>query len=376
MKLSCLQENLSHGLSVVSRAVSTRSTLPILGNILLSTDHGRLKLSATNLELSITTWIGAEIESEGTTTVPARLLTDFVASLPNAKVAIESAASEKIRVSSGHSSADIMGMNPEDFPVIPAVSDEPTIKIEPTLLKEMIAQVAFAAATDESRPVLAGVLFKFEQGKLIMAAADGFRLAVKEQPVDVEITDLSVIVPAKALDALARLMGDSAEPVEITITPNHSQILFHTENADVISRLVDGNFPNTQQIIPKQHESRTVVDAQEFLQATRRAFIFARDSSNAVKLQIEPGDDLNPGRILITATAQEIGSGADQLSATVTGSGGQIAFNARYLADVLAIVGTDQVALETQTPNAPGVIRPVGNGNYIHVIMPMHLAGK
>jgi DNA polymerase-3 subunit beta len=376
VKLSCLQENLSRGLSVVSRAVSARSTLPILGNILLATDNGRLKVAATNLELGITTWIGAEIEREGTLTVPARLFTDFVSTLPGEKVRLESLDGHKMRVSAGHSSADMHGMDAEDFPVIPSVSDEPTVRLEPGLLKQIIEQVAFAAATDDSRPVLAGVLVRFQEGSLTMAAADGFRLAVKEHDLEAGADGVSVIVPAKALDALARLIGDAEEPVEITVTPNRSQILFHSENVEIYSRLVDGNFPNYQQILPKQFETRTVVDTQEFLQAARRAFIFARDSSNVVRLELEPGTDVGPGRIVITATAAEVGTGADELQATVDGEGGQIAFNAKYLADVLAVVGTGQVALETQSANAPGVIKPVGNGTYTHVIMPMHLANR
>ncbi len=376
MKVSCLQENLNRGLSVVSRAVSARSTLPILGNILLATDSGRLKLAATNLELGITTWVGAEVEKEGSLTVPARLLTDFVNSLPNEKVILEATSGQKIKVSSGHSSADLHGMDAEDFPPIPTVADEPTVKIEPGLLKEMINQVVFAAATDDSRPVLAGVLVKFDNGSLTMAAADGFRLAVKEHEVNVDAEGMSVIVPAKALDALAKLMGDASEPIEITITPNRSQILFHGENVDIISRLVDGNFPNYAQIIPKQSETRTVIDTQEFLRATKRAFIFARDSSNVIRLQLEPGNDLTPGRVLITATAAEVGSGADELQATIEGGGGQIAFNAKYLQDVLSVVNTGQVALETQAANSPGVIKPVGNGSYTHVIMPMHMANR
>ncbi|MDQ3855797.1 MAG: DNA polymerase III subunit beta, partial [Chloroflexota bacterium] len=257
MKLSCLQENLSRGLNVVSRAVSARSTLPILGNILLASDNGRLKLAATNLELGITTWIGAEIEQEGTITVPARLLTDFVGTLPNDRVNLETFQGNKVRVSAGHSSADIIGMDAEDFPVIPTVSDEPTVRIEPGLIKEMIDQVVFAAATDDSRPVLAGVLVKFENGSLTMAAADGFRLAIKEHGLEADTSGISVIVPAKALDALSKLLGDSEEPVEVTVTPNRSQVLFHSENVDIVSRLVDGNFPNYTQIVPKQYQTRT-----------------------------------------------------------------------------------------------------------------------
>lgn len=377
MKLSCVQDNLNRGLSIVGRAVSSRSTLPILSNILLATDNGRLKLAATNLELGITTWIGADIQEEGAVTLPAKLLADFVASLAGDTIHLESTPGSRVRVSAGHSSAEIHGMDPEDFPVIPAVSDEPTVRIEPGLLREMIGQVAFAAATDDTRPVLAGVLVRFENGSLTMAAADGFRLAVKEHELETASgSAVNVIVPAKALDALARLLGDAEEPVEITVTPNRSQILFHSQNVDIVSRLIDGNFPNFGQIIPKQYQTRTVLDTEEFLRATRRLFIFARDSSNVVRLEMEPGDDDAPGRVLVTATAAEVGSGSDELQAVVDGSGGQIAFNARYLADVLSAVNTSQVALETQAANAPGVIRPVGDGNYTHVIMPMHLPSR
>ncbi|MEJ7655000.1 MAG: DNA polymerase III subunit beta [Chloroflexia bacterium] len=371
MKVSCLQENLNRGLSVVSRAVSARSTLPILGNILLATDNGRLKLSATNLELGITTWLGAEIQEEGSITVPARLLTEFIASLPNDTVVLETLQSHKVRVSSGHSSAEVMGMDAEDFPVIPAISDEPTMRLEPGMLKEVIDQTAFAAATDDTRPVLAGVLVKFENGTLTMAAADGFRLAVKEQAIEGELGGLNVIVPAKALDALSKLMGDSEEPVEVTVTPNRSQILFHSENVDIVSRLVDGSFPKYEQIVPKEYGTRTIIETQEFLRATRRAMIFARDSANTVRLQLDPGDDLTPGRVVITATAAEVGVGSDELEATVDGEGGQIAFNAKYLQEVLSVLHTGQLALETQASNLPGVFRPVGNGTYTHVIMPI-----
>ncbi|ACZ41909.1 DNA polymerase III, beta subunit [Thermobaculum terrenum ATCC BAA-798] len=376
MKLWCLQENLSRGLSVVSRAVSPRATLPILGNILLATEGGRLKLQATNLELVITTWVGADIEREGVTTVPARLFTEFISSLPNEKVLLELNEGHKLHVAAGHSAADIHGMDPEDFPTVPSASEEPTLRIDAEVLKGMIEQVVFAAATDDSRPVLAGVLFKIDGDKLTLAAADGFRLSVKEQSINSSAESVNVIVPAKALDALSRLIGDHEEQVEITINPNKSQIVFQAENINVISRLIDGNFPNYSQIIPKQYVTRTVVHTKEFREAITRALIFGRDSSNAVKLTISPGDEGDTGKIVVSATAAEVGSGSDSLEATVEGEGGQIAFNGRYLTDVLSVIESDQVALETQSPNSPGVIRPVGNGSYTHVIMPMHLVGR
>jgi DNA polymerase-3 subunit beta len=380
MNVSCLQEHLQRGLAHVQRAVATKSTLPVLGNILLATDRGQLKLAATNLEIAISCWIGCQIEEEGAITVPARLLVDFIASLPNDKVNLTvNRRTQELHVRCARAKATIKGIDADDFPIIPGVDGEqPTARIDPDLLREMISQVVFAAATDDNRPVLAGAHLRFEGATLTMAAADGFRLSVRggelAEPAREEI---NIIVPARALSELARTVGDQSEPVEITVTANRNQVLFRAGSIDFVSRLIDGAFPDYRVIIPKEFKTRTVMDTQELLSATKRASFFARDNAGIVRLSLQPGErDLTPGSVTIAANANEVGDNASELDASIDGPGDEIAFNVRYLSDVLGVVKTGQVALETQSPSSPGVLRPVGGLDYTHVIMPMHLANR
>jgi DNA polymerase-3 subunit beta len=380
MNVVCHQDNLQRGLAHVARAVATKSTLPVLGNILLATDRGQLKLAATNLEIAITCWVGCQIEEEGAITVPARLLTDFVGSLPNDRVTLEvDRRTQALLVRCARAKATIKGIDAEDFPIIPTVDDQrPTARVAPDLLREMIGQVVFAAATDDSRPVLAGVHLRFEGTRLTMAAADGFRLSVRGADLsEPAAEDVSLIVPARALNELARIVADQSDPVEITVTANRNQALFRAGHIDFVSRLIDGTFPDYRQIIPKEYTTRTVVEAQEFLSAARRASYFARDNADIVKLTIAPSDaDLSPGNVTITANAAEVGDNASELDAAIDGPAGQIAFNVRYLNEVLGVLKASQIALETQSPASPGVLRPVGSNDFTHVIMPMHLASR
>ncbi len=377
MKLVCQQETLAKWLSIVSRAVPSKSTLPVLSNILLATEDGQLKLAATNLEVAITTWLSAKIEDEGAITVPARLLTEFVNSLPPDRIEMElSERTRTLHLLCARAEANIKGIDAEEFPPIPRVSDRPTTEIDAQLLREAVQYVAFAAAQDDIRPVLTGVLLSFQDNTLTAAAADGFRLAVKKvdlaSPVEGKV---DVIVPARTLSELARILDDDEAKVEVTITPNKSQIMFHMANVNLVSKLVEGNFPNYQQIIPQRPgATRVMVNAGEFLRATKRASFFARESANAVKLGVTPGDDLGPGRLTVTATAAEVGDNHTELDAIVEGNAAQISFNAKYLSDVLGVLGSGQIALEVASPSSPGVIRPTASDDYTHVIMPMHLA--
>jgi len=382
MKLSVLQENLAKGLSIVGRAVATKSTLPVLSNIMLSTDQGRLKLSATNLEIGINCWVGAKVEDDGSITVPARLLSEYVGNLPNDKIDMELVLrTHTLNLACARVKTNIKGIDAEEFPLIPVVTDKPTLVIQPELLKEMIAQVAFAAATDESRPVLAGVLASFDgaAGTFTMAAADGFRLSVRTASLPNGAgAKLDVIIPARTLNEVARILAsiDTANDgaVEITVTPNKSQVLFHMNDVDVVSRLIEGQFPNYQQIVPKTSKTRSLLTTADFLRSTRRASIFARDSANVIRLSLTPGDEVAPGRLTINATAAEVGDNEEEMDAIVEGEAINVAFNARYLADVLGIIGTTQVSLETASPSSPGVLRPAGSeAQFTHVIMPMHV---
>jgi len=365
---------LAKGLSVVGRAVATRSTLPVLSNVMLSTDNGRLKLSATDLEIGINCWIGAKVEEDGATTVPARSFIDLVNSLPPERIDLELIVrTQTLNLKCARYEANLKGIDAQEFPLIPsAEQQEGQITLETDAFRGMIEQVAFAAATDESRPILTGVLAKFEGNQLTLAAADGFRLSVRTAPLPAETGPSSVIIPARALAELARISADE-ETITLLITPTRNQVLFHTPNVDLVSQLIEGNFPDYQQIIPKSYATRTVLNTNSFLRACRTANIFARDAANIARFQIVPGGELAPGHVTVGATSAELGDNVGEIDASIEGDEIEIAFNVKYLIDVLSVMDTADVALETTTPSSPGVIRPVGNSDFVHVIMPMHV---
>lgn len=378
MKVSCLQENLAKGLSIVGRAVATKSTLPVLSNILLATDEGRLKLAATNLELAIVTWIGAKIEDEGQITLPARLFTELVNSLPNERIDLDlNVRTHTVQLGCLRTKASIKGIEAAEFPPIPSVNGgdmSATVQMAPDLLRGIINQVAFAAAADDTRAALTAVLVSFGDSELTMAATDGFRLSVRQTKLPGALPQkLDVLVPARTLNELARLLVDEKDPVEITVTPNKSQILFHTSNVDLVSRLVEGSFPNYRRIIPESYTTRSVVSTGDFLTATRRASFFAREAANIVKLALTPGEDAAPGKLTITATSAEMGGNEDDIDAVVSGKGVEIAFNARYLTEVLGVLTDQQIGLETNSSTNPGVLRSLGEDGFVHVIMPLQI---
>ena len=378
MKLSCLQENLSRGLSIVGRAVASRTTLPITQNVLLATDQSMLKLSATNLEIAMTTWVGAMVEEEGAITVPARLLSEFVNSLPSERIDLElQPGSGVLHLRCGRTEANINGADASDFPPIPTVDDGVAANIETSALKGAIARVAFAAATEESRPVLTGVELKLTGDRFSMAAADGFRLAVHhgglKEPVDSEI---KVIVPARVLTELNRLLGDQDDPVEIMMTPARGQVLFRVKGAqtvEAVSQLLQGAFPNYEQLIPQSYQTRAVFDLPTLLRAARTAAIFARDGSNIIRMETLPAENGDaPGKVVISARSEEVGDNQDEVQAEeIDGAEGKIAFNSRYLLDVLGVLERGKVTIETTSSSSPGVFRPTDSEDYIHVVMPM-----
>ena len=388
MKVSCQQEQLARGLSVVGRAVSTKTTLPVLNNILLATDMtgegGRLKLAATNLEISVTVWVPCQIQEEGDVTVPARLLTEFVSSLASEGKSNDitlnlDSQTLTLHIKSGRNEANVKGIASEDFPSLPSVSNPAnTINIESGVFKGAINQVAFATSTDETRPVLTGIFASFQGDKVTLAAADSFRLAVRTANLASTVNQaFSVILPGRAMAEFARIIADDDSLVEISVTANKSQALFKTDSVNFTSSLIEGNFPNFQAIIPKAYQTRAVLETSSLAQAVKRAGIFAKDSGgNIVRLSVAPGEDLTPGSLLLTANAAEVGDNRNEIDATVDGQNAQIAFNAKYMGDVLNVITTGQVALELQTASNPGVIKPVGVDDYVHVIMPMHLAPR
>ena len=377
MNVSVMQENLARGLQTVSRAVSSRATLPVLANVLLKTQDAGLKLTATNLEIGISSWVPGKVEGEGEITVPAKLITDLVASLPNQRIDLELSVKDRtLKLTCGGSRASIKGIEADEFPVVAAIGEAPTTAVASRALREALTEVVFAAASDESRPILTGVLTRFAGETVTLAAADNYRIAVRtltvERPVGGELT---IVVPARSYAELIRILPDSDDPIEVTVTPNRSQVLFHVEGTDLVSRLIEGQFPNYEPVVPKRDAwtARAVVDREAFLAGTRRASIFARDSANIVKVEVG-GDGSDGSGIAITAHAADVGDNADSLEAAVEGSPTTIAFNARYLIDVLANLGSDEAALELSGPLAPGVVRGVGKDDYVHVIMPVRTA--
>ena len=368
MKLSVMQENLARGLSVVSRAVSTRSTLPVLANVLLKTEDAGLKLTATNLEIGITYWVPGKIETDGATTVPARLLTDLVSTLPAGdRVDLDLQAGDTLHIQCGRFETHVKGIDADEFPAIGAAGERPTTRVAQNVLRRALAETTFAAASDEARPILTGVLARFEGDKLTLAAADNYRIAVKTIPVLDAVPETSVVIPARALNELSRVLADVEDPVEILLASGKNQILFHLDGIDLVSRLIDGQFPNYQQVVPTSHTTRAVLDREELLRAVRPAALIAHESANIVKLQVSA--DGEPG-ITVSANA-EVGDHVGQVEADVDGDGTTIAFNARYLADVLTNVSADQFGLELNGPLSPGVFKPVGDERYVHVVMPV-----
>ena len=370
MNVSSLQETLNKGLNIVGRAVATRTTLPITQNVLIQTDQSMLKLSATNLEVAISTWVGGKVEEEGAITVPARLLSEFVNSLPGDRIDMAVTTSPyALNLKCGRYEARIIGTDPDEFPPMPTVQGDVTVLLEPQALRTALSEVVFAAATEDSRPVLTGVKVELEEDRFTFVAADGFRLAVHKGKLAESVAEpTQVIIPAKTLSELLRLLSDQDEAVQLQLDPGRGQILFRLKNVEMISQLIQGAFPNYSQLIPETYTSRANLGVQEFLRAARTASIFARDGSGIIRIHMLPG---SPGVMRVVARAEEVGENAAELDAQVDGDEAKVAFSSKYLLDVLGVTSEEQVALEVTTPSSPGVFRPLGSESYIHVVMPM-----
>jgi DNA polymerase III subunit beta len=270
--------------------------------------------------------------------------------------------------------AEINGIDADEFPLMPQPEvGGYTAAVDPQVLREMIGLVEFAAASDDSRPVLAGVLIRFDEDRLTMASADGFRLAVREGQLTAPVAErLDIIVPARSMRELSRILGDRTEPVELTVTPNRGQLVVSTGDTTFSSRLIDGTFPDFRQIIPREFATEIELSREEFLTAVRRAGFFARDNNDVVRIGAKLGtDELAPGQVQVSATAAERGSSQSEMTASVNGPEGQIAFNSRYLLDVLSVLRTGRVVLGMNGSNQAGVLRPLESTDYTYVIMPM-----
>ena len=362
MKLSVTQENLNKALATVSRVALARSTLPILSNILLKTHKGRLIISATNLELAITQEVVGKVDKDGQITVPARLTSDFVASLPGGKIDMELSGS-RLRIKSEHSESVINGIDSGEFPTLPRIENENKHQIKASSLKQAINQTVVCASTDETRPILTGVYFYSFEEQLFLVSTDSYRLA--EKIVAKTNDDISLIIPATALQELNRVIEDDAEMVEVTF--DDSQVRFVTGASEVITKLIPGKYPDYRSLIPTESDVQFTVYRDEFINITKVASLFARESAGSITISVTEG-----GEISITSVASQMGENTSTAKVTAKGTG-QITLNSRYLLDALNSMNSKEVSMRFSGKVNPCVIVPISKqkADYQHIIMPL-----
>ncbi|GAW93647.1 DNA polymerase III subunit beta [Calderihabitans maritimus] len=373
MKVSCSQENLTHGVNMVQRAVSDKNTMPILGGIFLQAKENSLSFRATNLELSIECTVTAEIEEEGCVVLPARIFSELVRRLPQGPIYIESeneGTSVKIRYN--QSELQLNTFNAEEFPSLPEVKEENKVILNASLLKNMIKQVAIAISKDESRPIFTGVLFEFEQSLLNMVATDTHRLALRQGQINEHYSGLeqtSFIIPGRTLMELSRLLNEEAGEVQLIFT--ESQAMFSFENIRVVSRLIEGTFPNYRQVIPEERNTRITIENSTFLQAVERASLFARDEDHqgfsVIKLKTTDSG------LIIDGASPELGRVHEEVVASVEGEMTEIAFNAKYISDVLKVIEAEEIIMDLSGSLSPGVIKPRESDGYLYLILPVRM---
>jgi len=366
MKISCTQNKLNKGLSIVSRIVGTRTTLPVLSNIYLEAKGGYLRLSATDLELGVTTSIGAKVDQEGATTVPARLISEFVATNGDESLDLES-KDHTLHLKSQRFEANIKGIDPSEFPLIPEIAKDSLVEIKSDEFIEAVSEVIIACANDDTRPVLSGIYFKFEAGVLLMVATDSYRLAEKK----IEISDKQIskefIVPARTMQEILRIASTAEALENISISASENQVAFTIGDSQVVSRLIEGAFPNYKQIIPSAFKAKAITSLSELTSAVKMAALFARQSANNIKVK------LSENELVITSVADQVGDNVSRIPAEVSGEAEEIAFNAKYILDVLSVLGDKKVLFEINDKASPGVIKSEKNKDYIYIIMPLRV---
>ncbi|NLZ26337.1 MAG: DNA polymerase III subunit beta [Chloroflexi bacterium] len=376
MKVVIQQNQLAHGVSVVARVVTPRSTLPVLSNILIKTDGDRLRLSATNLELGISAWIDAQVENEGGLTVPARTFADLVSNLPNQDVILTvDNRTQSLNVKCGTLNTDIKGISADEFPPMPSPDLDTAIPLNVGNFKEMISQVVFAASTEDSRPNLTGVHMSFDDEILEMAATDGYRISISRATMaDMGKQKLEALVPARALSELSRVAVNGDETLKMTFPPGRGQVIFHLKDVELVSQLIEGNFPNYNAIIPPSFKTRTVLSTADMLKACKQTEIIAREGNYIARLDIQPSEgEMGTAQLDISANSEQTGSSEVIVDASVEGVPLLISFNIRYLREVLEVIKTPNVILETNAANTPGLLRPVDDDSFKHIIMPMNI---
>lgn len=372
MQLSLLQENLNTALSSVSRFVSLKSQLPILSHILFATEQGRLKLSATNLELGINYWIGGKIDSEGSFTIPAKEITEFISYLPSGKLDLSLNSNSLLEIISLKAQSTFTTSSPSDFPTLPFINEKTAIEVDLKMISETISQVAFAAATDDSRPILTSVLCRFTTNSLSLVATDGVRLSLKEIKLVNPISlpegkdNLTFLVPSRSLQEIVKLAKSSTK-LKLGLSSDSHQLVFILEDIELVSRLIEGDFPDYKRIIPASYNTKIYMDKSELSQAIKIASVFARESANVVKLSIKNSS------IEVSANATQIGQNKATIDAKIEGEPLEIAFNYKYISDYLSVCQGNEVVIELNEPLTPGLFHDQRDPHFTHIIMPVRI---
>lgn len=361
MKLQVTQENLNHALNSVARVANTRGTLPILANVLIKTSNNRLSLSATNLDIAITHYIGAKVSKEGSITVPARLMQDFVGSLPDGVINLD-LQETKLHVTTDQYQSVVNGIVADDFPVMPAITTGKKWSLSAALFKKALQQVVFAASADETRPVLTGILLQTDGGNLNMAATDSYRLAEKSLGKNKEETHL--LIPASAMQDLLRVLPDSDEPIKIT--HDEQQVLFQVGDIELVTRLLDGKYPDYQKLIPKTFAAKATLKKADLINVTKVSSLFARESAGSVTIELDDTE----GKLSIRSVASQLGENTATATAKVKGSG-SITLNSRYLLDALGALDGEDVVFGFNGKLEPTLLHDPTNDDYRHIIMPL-----
>lgn len=361
MKVTVTQENLNRALAAVSRVASSKTSLPILSNILIRTENNRLLVAATNLEVASVYSIGAKVEHDGSLTVPARLVSEFVNNLPKDNMILKVDGS-KLAISSGNYKSTINGVVADEFPTLPSITPTHTVVLPSDLLKQAISQTVVTASHDDTRPVLTGVLCHSHEGKLYLAATDGYRLA-ERQLADTQET-IKALIPASTLQEVARVIPDDIE--EVTLLFDDAQVRFQAGDVEITSRLIDGTFPDYRQLIPKTTDITVTLQTAELVRITKIASLFARESGGSVTLHT----DTTKQTVSIHSVASQLGENTSEAGAEVDGEG-SVTLNSRYLLEALGCVESPSITFGFSGKLAPCVIRPVGNANYQHIVMPL-----
>lgn len=361
MKLQVTQNNLAKALASVARIANSRNSLPILSNVLLKVVDNRLSIAATNLDIAITHYIGAKVVNPGAITVPARLTQDFISSLPDGVLELE-LIDNKLTITTEKYQSSINGTPADDYPVMPTISKGTSWDVDSKLFKKSLQQVILAASGDETRPVLTGVYLHSQKGTLFMAATDSYRLA--EKKLQKAKTDVNLLIPASALQDMLRIMDGSEE--DIKITSDDQQVSFVVGDVSLVTRLIDGNYPDYKRLIPAKFSTTAALKKDDFINITKVSSLFARESAGSITLNV----DAKSGQISIHSIASQLGENTASASARVSG-GGQVTLNSRYLLDALGSIDSENVELCFNGKLEPCVVRAVGASDYTHIVMPL-----